>query len=56
MTYLLSILILTGCFLLLGIGFLVARKTLQRGCSLGPECTCKNNPAASSEDCEHRIK
>ena len=57
MNYLLSLLVFMLAFLLLGIGLIVAKKTLKKGCSLGPDCTCKNTPEdSSSKDCEHRIE
>ncbi len=56
MNYFLSVLTFLASFLLLGIGLIVAKKTLKRGCSLGADCTCKNDPEASSKECEHRIK
>ncbi|MDP2653564.1 MAG: hypothetical protein Q8Q08_05965 [Candidatus Omnitrophota bacterium] len=50
----LSILVLIGCFGMMAIGLILARKTLKKGCSLGPDCHCKNDPPKSSDDCEHK--
>jgi len=57
MNTLLAILVLAGCFALLAIGFILAKKTLKKGCSLGPDCACKNIPEKNpSEDCDHLKK
>jgi len=41
MNFLLTLIILGLCFAALGIGFIVKRKVLQRGCGLSPEdCAC----------------
>ena len=57
MTYIITIIVLLASFILMAAGLLLAKKTLKRGCSLGDDCTCKNDPQKSvSEDCEHKIK
>lgn len=57
MTYFITIVVLLALFILMALGLILAKKTLKRGCSLGDDCTCKNDPKKSPpEDCEHKIK
>jgi len=52
MTYILSILILILVFALMAVGLIFAKKVLKKGCSLGPDCSCKTKNI-SPEDCDN---
>lgn len=54
MSSIISIIILVICFAGMAIG-LLRKKDLKRGCSLGDDCACKNEPLKDpSKDCEHK--
>lgn len=55
MTYLMAIIVFGGCLALLGIGYILAKKVLTKGCALGPDCTCKTQNK-SPDDCENLNK
>jgi hypothetical protein len=42
MSYLITLLIFTLCFLAMAVGIIFAKKTLQKGCSVDPDsCACR---------------
>jgi len=56
MTFLLSVLGFGLCIFFMAIGLIFSKKILKKGCSLGPDCTCKNEESTKLEDCENYIK
>ena len=50
MSYLLTLLIFSLCVLGMAIGLIVAKKTLQKGCSVDPDsCECRKEDKDPSE-------
>ncbi|MDO8580826.1 MAG: hypothetical protein Q7S13_05035 [Candidatus Omnitrophota bacterium] len=54
MNILLAIVIVAGCFAFMGIGLLLAKKSLKRGCSVDPDaCACRKegkDPASCDQE------
>jgi hypothetical protein len=53
MKFLAAFLIIAASFAAMALGLIVAGRTLKKGCSLGSDCLCKNDPEKSPKDCEH---
>lgn len=53
MTYVMAIIVFMALFALMAVGYIFGKKVLQKGCALGPDCTCRAQNK-DPEDCEHK--